>query len=128
MAWVPAESVTSVLGGEGLMPILAATPVGIPACLNRYAALPLVARLIDQGMAPLAGLAFLVARGGPSIPTAMAVCALAKPRVVALHIRLPLAGAFASGLLVQVWAGTWGQVRGGSRATPGDRQPGCAAS
>lgn len=105
VAWIPAETVTSVLGGEGLMPILTATLVGIPAYLNGYAALPLVGGLIDQGMAPGAGLAFLVAGGVTSIPAAMAVWALAKPRVFALYIGLSLTGAFASGLIFQLWAG-----------------------
>jgi uncharacterized protein len=105
VAWVPAETVTATLGGEGLLPILTATLVGIPAYLNGYAALPLVAGLIDQGMAPGAGLAFLVAGGVTSIPAAMAVWALAKPRVFALYIGLSLTGAFASGLMFQLWAG-----------------------
>lgn len=105
VAWIPAETVTSVLGGEGLMPILTATLVGIPAYLNGYAALPLVGGLIDQGMAPGAGLAFLVAGGVTSIPAAMAVWALAKPRVFALYIGLSLTGAFASGLIFQLWTG-----------------------
>lgn len=103
LAWIPAETVTSVLGGAGLMPILTATLVGVPAYLNGYAALPLVSGLIDQGMAPGAGLAFLVAGGVTSIPAAMAVWALARPQVFALYIGLSLTGAFASGLLFQFW-------------------------
>ncbi len=103
VAWIPAEMVTATLGGNGLLPILTATLVGIPAYLNGYAALPLVAGLIDQGMAPGAGMAFLAAGGVTSIPAAMAVWALAKPRVFALYIGLSLAGAFGSGLLFQLW-------------------------
>ena len=103
LAWIPAETVTSVLGGTGLMPILMATLVGVPAYLNGYAALPLVSGLIDQGMAPGAGMAFLVAGGVTSIPAAMAVWALARPPVFALYIVLSLTGAFAVGLLFQLW-------------------------
>jgi uncharacterized membrane protein YraQ (UPF0718 family) len=103
LAWIPAETVTSVLGGEGLGPIVMATLVGVPAYLNGYAALPLVGGLIGQGMAPGAGMAFLVAGGVTSIPAAMAVWALAKREVFALYIGLSLAGAFASGLLFQLW-------------------------
>jgi hypothetical protein len=104
LAWIPAETVTSALGGEGLLPIITATLVGVPAYLNGYAALPLVGGLIGQGMAPGAGLAFLVAGGVTSIPAAMAVWALAKPQVFALYIGLSLTGAFASGVLFQLWA------------------------
>lgn len=103
LAWVPAETVTSVLGGEGVLPIVTATLVGVPAYLNGYAALPLVGGLIAQGMAPGAGMAFLVAGGVTSIPAAMAVWALARPSVFALYIALSLSGAFATGLLFQLW-------------------------
>ncbi|AMY71031.1 permease [Frigidibacter mobilis] len=103
LAWIPAETVTAALGGEGLVPIVTATLVGVPAYLNGYAALPLVGGLIDRGMAPGAGMAFLVAGGVTSIPAAMAVWALAKPQVFALYIGLSLVGAFASGLLFQLW-------------------------
>lgn len=103
LAWVPAETVTATLGGEGLMPIVTATLVGVPAYLNGYAALPLVGGLIEQGMAPGAGMAFLVAGGVTSIPAAMAVWALARPPVFTLYIALSLSGAFASGLLFQAW-------------------------
>ncbi len=103
VAWVPAETVTKTLGGEGIVPIIIATLVGVPAYLNGYAALPLVGGLIGQGMAPGAGLAFLVAGGVTSIPAAMAVWALARPQVFALYIALSLTGAFAIGLLFQLW-------------------------
>ncbi|MTI08939.1 permease [Curvivirga aplysinae] len=103
LAWIPAETVTSTLGGEGLMPILIATLVGVPAYLNGYAALPLVGGLIEQGMASGAGMAFLVAGGVTSIPAAMAVWALARPKVFAIYIGLSLSGAFMTGLLFQLW-------------------------
>jgi len=103
LAWIPAETVTAAVGGDGLMPILAATLVGVPAYLNGYAALPLVGGLMEQGMAPGAGMAFLVAGGVTSIPAAMAVWALAKPQVFAIYIALSLSGAFMIGLLFQLW-------------------------
>lgn len=103
LAWIPAETVTATLGGEGILPIVTATLVGVPAYLNGYAALPLVGGLIEQGMAPGAGMAFLVAGGVTSIPAAVAVWALARPPVFALYIALSLIGAFTSGLLFQFW-------------------------
>ena len=103
LAWVPAETVTAALGGDGILPIITATLVGVPAYLNGYAALPLVGGLIEQGMAPGAGMAFLVAGGVTSIPAAMAVWALAKPQVFALYIMLSLTGAFATGVMFQLW-------------------------
>jgi len=103
LAWIPAETITSLLGGTGISPIAIATVVGVPAYLNGYAALPLVGGLIEQGMAPGAGLAFLVAGGVTSLPAAVAVWALVKPRVFGLYVALSLTGAFAVGLLFQLW-------------------------
>jgi len=103
LAYVPAEWVAGELGGEGLLPIVWATLVGVPAYLNGYAALPLVGGLIEQGMAPGAGLAFLVAGGVTSLPAAIAVFALVKLRVFLLYLALALAGSFLAGLLFQAW-------------------------
>ncbi|MEM1345672.1 MAG: permease [Pseudomonadota bacterium] len=103
LAWVPAESVTWALGGEGFLPILTATLVGVPAYLNGYAALPLVGGLVEQGMAPGAGLAFLVAGGVTSLPAALAVWALVRVPVFALYVALSLSGSFAVGVLFQLW-------------------------
>ena len=104
LAFVPAESVTALLGGSGLLPIATATLVGVPAYLNGYAALPLVGGLVGQGMAPGAGLAFLVAGGVTSLPAAIAVWALVKRPVFVLYVALALAGSFASGVLFQLWS------------------------
>ena len=105
VAYVPADLVASALGGSGLAPIGTATLVGIPAYLNGYAALPLVSGLMEQGMAPGAGLAFLVAGGVTSIPAAIAVFALVKRAVFALYIAIALVGSFTAGILLQVFAG-----------------------
>ncbi|MDX1609587.1 MAG: permease [Halofilum sp. (in: g-proteobacteria)] len=103
LTYVPADWIAGGIGGDGLLPILAATLVGVPAYLNGYAALPLVSGLIEQGMAPGAGLAFLVAGGVTSLPAAMAVFALVRVRVFVLYLALSLAGSFAAGLLYQQW-------------------------
>lgn len=106
LAFVPVETITSVLGGTGFGPIVLGTLVGVPAYLNGYAALPLVGGLISQGMAPGAGLAFLVAGGVTSLPAALAVWALVKPGVFGLYIALALSGALFAGVLFQLWSAT----------------------
>jgi len=103
LAYLPGNLIVSVLGGDGIAPILTATLVGVPAYLNGYAALPLVSGLIDQGMAPGAGLAFLVAGGVTSLPAAIAVFALVKRPVFLLYVVFALIGSTASGLLYQSW-------------------------
>ncbi len=101
--YVPAEMVASVLGGEGLQPILLGALVGAPAYLNGYAAVPLVDALLDQGMAQGAAMSFVIAGGVSSIPAAVAVWALVKPRVFAAYLGYAILGATLAGL-------AWGVV------------------
>lgn len=103
LTYVPAEWIAHVLGGDGFAPILTATFAGVPAYLNGYAALPLVSGLIEKGMSPGAGLAFLVAGGVTSLPAAIAVFALVNRRVFGLYIAFALIGSLSSGLLYQAW-------------------------
>jgi len=98
LAYIPAESVVSVLGNDNLLTIVLASLVGVPAYLNGFAALPLVAGLIDQGMAPGAGMAFLIAGGVTSIPAAIAVFALARIPVFLTYIGFALSGSILAGL------------------------------
>ncbi len=99
LAYVPAESIATLVGGDGIVPVVIATLVGVPAYLNGYAALPLVDGLIDQGMAPGAGMAFLVAGGVTSLPAAIAVFALARLPLFASYVVLALSGSLVAGLI-----------------------------
>lgn len=103
VAYLPAELVAQAVGGTGLQPIALATVVGIPAYLNGYAALPLVSGLIEQGMAPGAGLAFLVAGGVTSIPAAIAVFALVKKPIFLLYVAFAVTGSITAGSAFQLW-------------------------
>jgi uncharacterized membrane protein YraQ (UPF0718 family) len=103
-AWVPAGAVAAHLGGTGIGAILVATAIGIPAYLNGSAALPLVHELILQGMAPGAGMAFLIGGGVTSIPAAIAVWAIARPPVFAAYLGFAVISAVTSGLLYQIWS------------------------
>jgi uncharacterized membrane protein YraQ (UPF0718 family) len=105
VAYVPAESVSGLLGGDGIGPIAIATLVGVPAYLNGYAALPIMEGLIAQGMQSGAAMAFLVAGGVSSIPAAIAVFALVKKPVFALYLVYALVGSFAIGVISQAWLG-----------------------
>lgn len=105
LAYIPAEAIAALVGGEGLLPILTATLVGVPAYLNGYAALPLVGGLMQQGMSPGAALSFVVAGGITSIPAAIAVFALARMRLFLTYIGLALAGSLIAGIVFQIAAG-----------------------
>ena len=87
-----------MLGGGEWFTVVVASLVGIPAYLNGYAAMPLIAGLIDQGMAPGAGLAFLIAGGVTSIPAAIAVFALARLPVFIAYLSFALTGSVLAGL------------------------------
>lgn len=104
LTYVPAELIAGVLGGSGLWPIVLGALIGAPAYLNGYAAVPLVDALLSQGMMPGAAMSFVIAGGVSSIPAAIAVWALVKPRVFAAYLWFAMLGAVAAGVIWQAIA------------------------
>ena len=102
MAYVPAESVAAVLGGDSAFAIPLAAVVGVPAYMNGYAAIPLISGLLEMGMSNGAALAFATAGAVSCIPAAIAVWALVRRSVFVLYLALGLGGAILSGFLYQV--------------------------
>jgi len=100
--YIPADLIAKVVGGEGLVPIVTAALVGMPAYLNSYIAPPLVAGLMEQGMSPGAGMAFIVAGAVSSIPAMAAVWSLVKPGVFAIYLGLGVSGAVVAGMVYQL--------------------------
>lgn len=98
LRYIPAELIAQVLGGTGLGPILLGAIVGAPAYMNGYAAVPLVDALLAQGMSNGAAMAFVIAGGISSIPAAVAVWALVKPRVFAAYLGIAVVGAVLAGI------------------------------
>ncbi|MBE0616022.1 MAG: permease [Burkholderiales bacterium] len=96
-AYVPNEMIARIAGGSGFGPLLLAAFVGVPAYLNGYAALPLVAGLLQQGMSGGAAMAFLLAGGATSIPAALAVWSIVRPRVFAAYLGFAFTGAIIAG-------------------------------
>ncbi len=99
--YAPAEWIAQILGGDGFQPILLGALVGAPAYLNGYAAVPLVAGLLEQGMSNGAAMSFMIAGGVSCMPAAVAVWALVKPRVFAAYFGYALLGALAAGTIWQ---------------------------
>lgn len=102
LVWMPPQAFAQWLGGQTLWAVPAAALIGVPAYLNGTAAVPLVGAFIDQGLDPAIAMTFLVAGGVTSVPAAMAVWALVKPRVFGLYLALALSGAMAIGWLLAV--------------------------
>jgi uncharacterized protein len=99
LVYIPAQSIAGVLGGDGVGPIVLSALIGAPAYLNGYAAPPLVAGLLEQGMSNGAAMAFMIAGGVSSIPAMTAVFALVKRQVFAAYVLLGFAGAVFAGIL-----------------------------
>jgi uncharacterized membrane protein YraQ (UPF0718 family) len=102
VAYIPASLVGEWLGGGDWWTIPAAVAAGIPAYMNGFAAIPLMAGLIDLGMAKGAALAFMVAGGVTSVPAAMAVFALVRRQVFVWYLLISLSGSLAAGFLYQL--------------------------
>jgi uncharacterized membrane protein YraQ (UPF0718 family) len=104
LAYLPAGVVGSWLGGESIWAIPLAVAVGVPAYLNGYAAIPVVAGLMETGMGPGSAMAFMTAGAMTSIPASIAVYALARKTVFIWYILLALLGSTMSGLVYQLVA------------------------
>ena len=102
VTYVPAQMIARSVGGEGLLPIVTAAFVGIPAYLNSYVAPPLLAGLMDQGMSPGAAMSFMVAGAVSSIPAMAAVWSLVRRPVFAVYLGLGITGAILSGVAFQL--------------------------
>jgi uncharacterized protein len=87
----------------GFLPILMGTAIGIPSYLNGYAALLLVHGLLQQGLAPGAGMAFLIVGGVTSVPAAMWVAA--TRRVFFLYLALGTSSSLLAALAYGAWMG-----------------------
>jgi uncharacterized membrane protein YraQ (UPF0718 family) len=101
ITYVPAEAIGSVVGGEGLLPIVIGAVVGAPAYLNGYAAPALVAGLMEQGMSAGAAMAFMVAGAVSSIPAMAAVWSLVKRSVFFAYMGFGVGGAIVIGAVFQ---------------------------
>ena len=102
VSYVPADLIARAVGGEGVVPIVIAAFVGMPAYLNSYVAPPLLAGLMEQGMSAGAAMSFMIAGAVSSIPAMAAVWSLVKARVFAAYLGLGISGAIAAGFLFQM--------------------------
>jgi hypothetical protein len=106
--YVPAEAIGALVGGPGVMPVVLGALIGAPAYLNGYAAPPLVAGLMEQGMSAGAAMSFMIAGAVSCIPAMAAVWALVRREVFALYVAFGIGGAIASGLIFGAVTGAMG--------------------
>ncbi len=102
VTYVPADLIAQAVGGSGLLPIVTGALVGMPAYLNGYAAPPLLAGLMEQGMTAGAAMAFMVAGAISSIPAMAAVISLVRRPVFIAYLTFGLGGAILAGALFEL--------------------------
>lgn len=102
VSYVPADLIARAVGGTGLLPIITAAFVGMPAYLNSYVAPPLLAGLVDQGMSTGAAMAFMISGAVSSVPAMAAVWSLVTPRVFLSYLCLGITGAILAGTVFQL--------------------------
>lgn len=102
VTYVPATLIASLVGGEGVVPVMIAAIVGMPAYLNSYIAPPLISGLMEQGMTAGAGMAFMVSGAVSSIPAMAAVWSLVKKQVFAAYLGLGVGGAIVAGIIFEL--------------------------
>ena len=100
IVYVPAEMIGTIVGGDGIGPIIIGAFVGAPAYLNGYAAPAMIDALMKGGgMSPGAAMSFMVAGAVSSIPAMAAVFALVRIPVFLTYLGMGIGGAILSGML-----------------------------
>jgi uncharacterized protein len=101
-AYVPASMIVDYLGSGNWYTVPLAVFASIPAYLNGYAAIPLMSRLMEMGMAPGAAMGFLLGGGITCIPAAVAVFVLVRRMVFVWYMVLAMIGAMTAAVLFQL--------------------------
>lgn len=102
ITYVPAELLGQWLGSDSSWAIPLSAVIGVPAYLNGFVAVPVVAGLIENGMTPAAALTFMLAGAMTSIPAAIAVFSLVERALFFWYVLLALTGAMAAGWAYQL--------------------------
>ena len=96
-AWLAPNALAGYVGHDSAFAVPLAVVVGGPAYVDGYAALPLTRALLENGMSPGAGMAFLVSGGVASIWGAMAIFPVLRLKPFLLYLGLAAVGSMMSG-------------------------------
>ncbi|MEC4015442.1 permease [Streptomyces sp. H27-D2] len=97
--YVPTSAVSSLLGVDGVLSVLAAGLISVPLYLNGVGAIPVVDGLLDQGMLAAAGVTFLLGGAVTTIPAMVAVRSVVNGRVFSLYLAIGMLGSIGIGLV-----------------------------
>lgn len=96
---IPSAWITTLFGSGRVYGVPLAATFGLPFYINSEASLPLVRAMLDSGMSPGAGLAYLITGAGTSIGAIAGAMTIARWRVIAVVIGTLWVGAIAIGLV-----------------------------
>lgn len=96
---VPGRWIMATFGGGGWYRVLLAALLGVPLYACGGGVIPLIRALIEQGMAPAAALAFLIAGPATRVPPLMALATILRPAVVVSYVILLIAYSVLAGLV-----------------------------
>lgn len=102
IAYLPGEWLGQHLGSHSVSAILIAAVLGVPAYLNGFAAVPLVAGLLESGVSRGPALTFMLAGAITSLPAAIAVYSLVRIPLFIWYLIFAFSGSIISGLLYQL--------------------------
>lgn len=86
-AFLPASLIIKYLG-NGLLPIMLSSAIGVFMYTPTLVEVPLVRGLLESGMGTGAAMAFLLTGPALSLPSILGVCKIVKPRVPAMYATL----------------------------------------
>lgn len=102
LLYVPQEALVVVLGSDAPWAVPLAALLGVPLYMDSFSALPIISGLLEQGMAPGAAIAFLLAGPVTTIPAMTAVRAVLPGPVFRYYLAVSLFGSMALGLAVDL--------------------------
>jgi hypothetical protein len=107
LLYVPQATIVNFLGSDNPFSVALAALAGIPIYTTNLTAMPLMAGLLEQGMAKGAVLAFLLAGPTTTLPAMAAVYGVATRRVFMVYLGIAFFGAITLGYLYQglIWTG-----------------------
>jgi uncharacterized membrane protein YraQ (UPF0718 family) len=97
--YVPANRLGALLGSRAWWGVPAAVLIGLPMYSNPAGVIPLLQALIEKGVAPGTALAFMMAVVGLSLPEAVILRKVMKPRLMALFFGIVAVGIVLVGYL-----------------------------
>ena len=97
LRYVPQEALVQVLGSDAPWAVPLAALLGVPLYLDNLSALPIIAGLLEQGMAPGAAIAFLLAGPVTTIPAMTAVRAVLPGPVFRYYLGVSVLGSMTVG-------------------------------